>query len=90
MNIDLQCSANISSTPHVATITDCYPFGYLTRFQYLLKAKNLRYLDQIYDTLETFVADKLDRTQRVDFVENLGGQPFCHGFESAAKMTLKL
>jgi hypothetical protein len=66
MNIDLQCSANISSTAHVATITDCFPFGYLTRFQYLLKAKNLRYLDQIYDTLEVFVANKLesDATRR--------------------------
>jgi hypothetical protein len=31
MNIDLQCSANISATPHLA-ITDCYPFGYLTDF----------------------------------------------------------
>jgi hypothetical protein len=66
MNIDLQCSANISSTAHVATITDCFPFGYLTRFQYLLKAKNLRYLDQIYDMLEVFVANKLesDATRR--------------------------
>jgi hypothetical protein len=40
MNIDLQCSANISATPHLATITDCYPFGYLTRFQYILRAKD--------------------------------------------------
>jgi hypothetical protein len=52
MNIDLQCSANISATPHTATKANCYPFGYLTRFQYLLKAKYLRYLDQIYDTLD--------------------------------------
>jgi hypothetical protein len=80
MNIDLQCSANISSTPHVATITDCYPFGYLTRFQYLLKAKNLRYLDQIYDTLQTFVANKLDNNATRRFRRKSGWATFLSWF----------
>jgi hypothetical protein len=80
MNIDLQCSANISSTAHVATITDCYPFGYLTRFQYLLKAKNLRYLDQIYDLLEVFVADKLESDATRRFRRKSGWATFLSWF----------
>jgi hypothetical protein len=80
MNIDLQCSANISSTAHIATITDCYPFGYLTRFQYLLKAKNLRYLDQIYDTLETFVANNLDNDAARRFRRKSGWATFLSWF----------
>jgi hypothetical protein len=80
MNIDLQCSANISATPHTATITDCYPFGYLTRFQYLLQAKNLRYLDQIYDTLETFVANNLETDATRRFRRKSGGATFLSWF----------
>jgi hypothetical protein len=80
MNIDLLCSANISSTAHIATITDCYPFGYPTRFQYLLKAKNLRYLDQIYDTLETFVANNLDNEAARRFRRKSGWATFLSWF----------
>jgi hypothetical protein len=80
MNIDLQCSANISSTAHVATITDCYPFGYLTRFQYLLQAKNLRYLDQIYDLLGTFVANKLESDATRRFRRKSGWATFLSWF----------
>jgi hypothetical protein len=80
MNIDLQCSANISSTAHLATVTDCYPFGYLTRFQYLLKAKNLRYLDQIYDTLETFVANNLENEATRRFRRKSGWATFLSWF----------
>jgi hypothetical protein len=80
MNIDLQCSANISASGHVATITDCFPFGYLTRFQYLLKAKNLRYLDQIYDLLEIFVANKLDHDETRRFRRKSGWATFLSWF----------
>jgi hypothetical protein len=80
MNIDLQCSANVSSTAHTATVTDCYPFGYLTRFQYLLKAKNLRYLDQIYDTLEIFVANNLENDATRRFRRKSGWATFLSWF----------
>jgi hypothetical protein len=80
MNIDLQCSANVSSSGHVATITDCYPFGYLIRFQYLLKAKNLRYLDQINDMLEIFMANKLDHDETRRFRRKSGWATFLSWF----------
>lgn len=53
MSIDLQCSANISSTAHTATITDCFSFLYRSCFQYLFRAKNLWCLDQLYNMIET-------------------------------------
>lgn len=58
--------SDISSTAHGATITDCFPFSYLNRFHYLFEAKNLRYLDQIYNTMATFISQDIsqDTTRR--------------------------
>jgi hypothetical protein len=50
------------------------------RFQYLLKAKNLRYLDQIYDTLETFVANNLDNDVTRRFRRKSGWATFLSWF----------
>jgi hypothetical protein len=90
MNIDLQCAANISATAHTATITDCYPFGYLTRFQYLLKAKNLRYLDQIYDTLETFVANNQDNDATRRFRRKSGWSAFLSWFRIGTQNDIEI